>query len=104
MSTLPKSRREGYLMVDHRASPGVSHNRPGGQLLEAATITCKHCQAQIIRNPMRTRERAWCPKCDSYICDRCEAIRVAAGGECKTFAQVMDEFEKQIRKQEALHG
>ena len=47
--------REGYLMVDHRASPGIPEDvarqigmDPAqvkeGKLLEAATLTCSHCK------------------------------------------------------------
>lgn len=94
---LSKRNLEGYLMVDHRAT-----NEPGmfRGMFEAAVITCSHCQRQMIRNPARTRERAWCWGCDSYICDTCGIARTATG-ECKTFKQVMDEFEAKIIKEQA---
>jgi hypothetical protein len=83
-----KSRREGYLLIDNRHAPGPD----GTTFMEAATITCSHCQQQLIRNPARTRDREWCSNCDKYICDRCSAVRAIAG--CKTFAQFMDEQDK----------
>lgn len=75
--------REGYLLVDHRASPGIPADIAlqlgyvpdmvrEGKILEAATITCVHCKTVVMKNPMRTRERASCMKCGGkYICDGC---------------------------------
>jgi hypothetical protein len=43
-----------------------------GQLFEAASLTCSHCKVAVVKNPLRTRERATCPKCGHhYICDFC---------------------------------
>lgn len=58
-------------------------------MLEAATLTCSHCQKQVVRNPARERARAYCPKCDHYICDDCESVRVQTG-ECFTYQQIID--------------
>lgn len=88
------TRREGLLMIDHRAGMGmgpVGH----GTLLEMPTYTCSHCQRIVVLNPGRTRARAYCPKCDHRICDQCEAARVAAGGACRPFAQIADEHLEQ---------
>lgn len=92
---------EGYVSIDHRDSPGVSEEFvrasgrdavavPGGRQLEAATLTCGHCQAGIIVNPKRNRDRGWCPKCDRYLCDTCEAVRARAGGTCSYFKRLID--------------
>lgn len=74
-------------MIDHRASPGIPEElaislgmdpkQAGeGKLLEAATLTCSHCKIPVLKNPLRTRERARCHDCDyHYICDFCEAER-----------------------------
>ncbi len=83
-----KRNAEGWLYCDNRLS--------GGALIEAATITCSHCQRQLIRNPSRTRDRAWCSECDRYICDQCNAIRLVAG--CKTFKQIVDERDRLIHR------
>ena len=101
-------RHEGYLLIDHRASPGVtaSIQRFGkavpvvgeGQVLEAATITCAHCHVQMIVNPARTRARGYCPKCDHYVCDGCEAARVASGGACRLLRKVLDQLQEQAAK------
>ena len=75
--------RLGYLMVDHRASPGLSEEEARfsgydpalckeGKLFEADTLTCAHCKTTVVKNPLRTRERAQCFKCGfHYICDGC---------------------------------
>ena len=77
---------EGYLIIDHRASPGLPadiYQRMGikvppgmkvgeGQLTEIATMTCCHCNAIVILNPQRTRDRSYCRSCDGYICDKPE--------------------------------
>lgn len=75
------TQREGYLFLDHRASPGLPENmakriggEAGSKLIEAATLTCCHCKTAVIKNPFRQRERASCPKCSyKYLCDFCAA-------------------------------
>ena len=86
-----KSQREGYLLIDNRLappSPGVP------RFLEAATSTCSHCHNQILRNPARQRERAYCPSCDSYICDGCNAVRQVEG--CKPLNAVIDSLSRNL--------
>jgi hypothetical protein len=85
-----KRSREGYLLIDNRAA--------GGGAVESPTITCSHCHRVVVLNPLRTRERGYCPKCDNYICDECEAVRVARGFECLPMTQVFDELENRIIK------
>lgn len=78
-----KRSREGELMIDHRASPGLTAEQVNGfgpvvgkgQFYESATYICRHCQFEVVINPKRDRERGWCPKCDSYLCDECEYLR-----------------------------
>jgi hypothetical protein len=76
--------REGYILLDHRASPGFTEEQARtlnlpyeqtkeGAMFEAASLTCAHCKCAVIKNPLRTRERAHCFKCNHYICDLCEA-------------------------------
>lgn len=83
MSSL--KRHEGHLIIDHRASPGlpadfyqkIGVDAPavgGGQVMEFATLTCSHCKNVFIKNPERARPRAYCAKCDHYICDGCHAV------------------------------
>jgi hypothetical protein len=75
-----------YLLIDHTASPGVSPElawkwtkhgtitAPGNTRLEADVWTCRHCQAQVIKNPDRTRPREVCRRCMRVVCDRCSAF------------------------------
>jgi hypothetical protein len=84
MSVKSLKRFEGWLLLDHTASPGIPADiarKIGldpkfvgeGKKLEAATITCKHCGGAFIKNPKRTRPRGYCRLCDHYICDGCKA-------------------------------
>ena len=75
--------REGYLMVDHSASPGLPEDIARasgydplmckeGKRLEAATLTCAHCKVTVVKSPLRSRPRETCMKCSGhYICDVC---------------------------------
>lgn len=76
---------EGYYLNDNSVS--------GGAKVELPVATCSHCQRGVLINPGRTRERAYCPKCDHYLCDECEAVRVTTG-VCKTFNQIIDEIQE----------
>jgi hypothetical protein len=97
-----KRSHEGYLLVDNSAGPGVDagtlaelERRAGkratvagvseGRTFEAGILTCahKHCgQSQMIVNPLRTRDRAYCRKCDHYICDTCDLVRKLGDDSC----------------------
>jgi hypothetical protein len=79
----------GYIEIDHRSTPAPLP--PGVQrYFEGHTYTCSHCQAVVILNPARTRERYKCSGCNHHICDAC-AARKFSGEPCKTFAQTVDE-------------
>ncbi len=106
-------RHEGYLLMDNRESPGVSDAMlrtvspplppgAGGGIFEAPTITCSHCQRVVILNPLRTRDRTYCRKCDHYVCDGCGVI-LAASGTCRPFKQIIDEVMEKAMKG-ADHG
>jgi hypothetical protein len=82
--------REGYLLIDHRASPGIPADlsrtlgldpalTAEGKILEAASLTCAHCKNVVMKNPLRQRARERCAKCDHYICDYCHAAAQAPG-------------------------
>jgi hypothetical protein len=76
-------KKEGYLFIDHRFSPGLPEDLARsqgfdpsqikeGKQLEAATLTCSHCKTVVVKNPYRASERSNCPKCSfHYICDFC---------------------------------
>lgn len=99
------SQGSGYLVIDHTDSPGVTEadvaHLPkamrdriiiarGGTVEERDVQTCTHCERQVVLEPNRVRARAYCPHCDHYICDACEAVRVASGGACIPFKQRLD--------------
>jgi hypothetical protein len=77
--------KTGYLMIDHRASPGLPEDLAislrldptqcgEGKILEADTLTCSHCKTVVMKNPLRLREREVCAKCGfHYVCDICAA-------------------------------
>jgi hypothetical protein len=103
-----KRRHEGYLLVDQRESPGVPFNpamigKPdallasSGQMLESATVTCSHCQVVVVLNPMRTRPRGYCQKCDRYVCDN-----PACNLDCVPYAALLDRQQEQAMKDLAL--
>jgi hypothetical protein len=92
--------KTGYLLIDHRESPGLNPeeaHKSGldgmpvgkGQVFEADVVLCNHCQAGVILNPLRTRDRHHCPKCNRYICDLCGAA-MAATGVCLTIDKLFD--------------
>lgn len=98
-----KRRYEGEMTMDNRYGPGIPDELliaagipvgAGRGLFEAATITCSHCQYVFLKNPQRIRERAYCRKCDHYICDGCGAA-LAQSGICRPFKQIMDEAQEQ---------
>ena len=104
-----KRELEGYVLIDHTQgegiTPEVAATGPAGTMpvgrgmrFEAPTLNCSHCTRLIVLNPQRTRERGYCPKCDRYVCDDCEAKRVASGGECYTFKQRIDDFMDKVSK------
>ena len=99
--------REGWLLVDNRhaavpmeviAASG-QRNVVGGsaRLLEVATLTCSHCQTQLIRNPERMRDRAWCSRCDKYVCDGCKYI-VDKTGVCVPMAKFIEDEATRIER------
>lgn len=92
--------REGYLLIDHQASPGMPRELAGrpldpalgeGKVFEAATLTCAHCKVVVIKNPSRQRERAFCRKCMHYICDFCAAQAYQPDYAHAPFEKIADE-------------
>lgn len=93
--------QEGYFLLNHRNSPGLSPELmrrfypelpagAGRELVEAPAITCTHCQRGIVLNPKRTRRRERCWGCHRRICDLCYGVLVETG-TCKTFQRVIDD-------------
>lgn len=107
---MPKPRREGYLIIDHRNSPGITPEFvhasgtdavvvPAGKVFESATMTCCHCNAIVILNPKRTRPRGYCARCDGYHCDKPEC-----GLDCRPFQKLLDESHSQAVRNVHLLG
>ena len=106
MGRFSKRSLEGYLMIDHRNSPGLTAEDlagfqspvvPGGELYESATNTCGHCMAEVVLNPERTRARGYCPKCDQYLCDACEYVRVRTF-ECQDYDRKLDDLQRALEQ------
>ncbi len=92
-----KRSQEGYLLIDNRNAPALSMEeaaKTGREIagagvhgvFESATITCSHCHKVVVLNPMRTRERGYCAKCDHYVCDN-----PACNIDCTPLRAIMDE-------------
>lgn len=103
---LTRRSREGYLLIDHRNSPGVPEAMAqaagldpralgAGKLFESATITCGHCGGIVVLNPNRSRERGHCMRCDAYICDVCTEVARTEG--CTPLAKTLDLMGQQPR-------
>lgn len=98
------SKPEGYLFVDHRASPGIPADqalRMGldpntvkeGAVLEAATMRCAHCPSVYIKNPLRTRERGYCFSCAGFVCDACQVASKLPGYVHQSAQEVIDKVQ-----------
>jgi hypothetical protein len=89
----------GYLVVDHRDSPGLTAadvaHIPGavavgaGQVYECDMAQCGHCAREVRLNPGRVRHREVCPYCFHYVCDSCHAMRVKTG-QCIPHVALVD--------------
>ena len=95
-------RHEGYLLIDHRNSPGVTPEFVraagldvpavgAGVTFEAATFKCPHCQDRVILNPNRTRDRHYCAKHDHYVCDKPTCVL-----ECTPFEKIIEKFQNAV--------
>ena len=98
---MSKRAQEGYILIDHRAGPGISAefirrsgkeapSVPEGSVFESATVTCSHCHAIVIMNPNRTRARAYCQRCDHYVCDS-----PVCAIECRPMNRLLDQIQEQ---------
>lgn len=107
-----KRSEEGVVLIDHRNSPGITPefiranklDAPAvgaGQTFESALSVCHHCNADVILNPNRTRERGWCWSCDHYICDGCNAAR-KAGAACVPFKRKLERAYEAIMRRHRL--
>lgn len=92
----------GELIIDHRASPGIPEAQARklgfdpkqvreGAVFEAKTYGCSHCGSVVVVNPLRTRERASCFKCNSHICDWCAVAAKEPGYVHRSFNEIADQ-------------
>lgn len=68
-------RRNGEMTTIHQG-PGMGRYRSETTVREA-TMSCRHCRTVVVINPLRTRERSFCRRCNAYLCDRCKAVSLA---------------------------
>lgn len=97
----------GYMIIDHSNSPGLKPSDvahiPGakavgeGQVYERDVLMCSHCQRAIVLNPLRVRDRGYCGKCNHYVCDSCETIRVRTN-ECVPMVKLIDQAQSIAEK------
>lgn len=101
MSVKSLKRHEGWIEIDHRASPGIPRDvalkigiDPNmvaeGKYFEGATLTCSHCKTSYNKNPYRIRAREYCKKCDHYICDECGRDAARPDYVHRSGAEVLD--------------
>lgn len=105
--------REGYIMVDHRASPGLTEDqarRAGydpkhageGKMLEEAVLACCHCPQKWLKNHERTRPRERCPKCSNhYVCDVCAVEMRKPDYVHRPFVKLIDDVLEIASRQES---
>ena len=105
---------EGYLLIDHRDSPGLTEAERvaaglsplmpvgKGQRLEIATYCCSHCDRIVGINMKRNRARTVCFKCDRYICDHPCTLEYKLTGKCRCRAIRIAEFEAAVAKSEIV--
>lgn len=99
-----KSERDGYLEIDNRESPGFTPQEaiaaglgayagmlgPGSRV-QVQTYNCSHCGNEVMKNPNRTRHRAYCSSCDHDICDNC-GVTMKLTGKCLPLKKVFDDY------------
>jgi len=81
-----KSRYEGYLLTDHRATqlPGYSG------IEESATISCSHCGGVYVKRKEFDGSRCYCSKCDRYVCLPCARVMTHPDYIHRSFAEIAD--------------
>jgi hypothetical protein len=102
------AKQSGYLMVDHRASPGLPEDvarwagydpklAGEGKFYEADTMTCSHCRGMVVKNIFRTRERHSCVKCSGhYICDGCAYLASLPDYVHAPMSKVIDDYKEAL--------
>lgn len=78
---MPLKRRVGYRWQFQADLPGLPEGTIVGEQ-EFDIFNCCHCSVSVIMNPLRTRPRNLCHKCDLYTCERPGCI-----GDCNPIDQ-----------------
>lgn len=111
---MPK--QQGYVLVDHRASPGLTEAEARmfgyepslckeGKIFEADTMGCSHCGGVAVKSPTRIRPRASCAACGHhYICDGCAYIAAQPGYIHKPVAAQIDDALKSAAQHDINHA
>jgi hypothetical protein len=101
---MPSNKRDGYLQIDHRWSPGVDadltrriNQKSGknfpivteGMNFEADSWVCCHCGTPALPDPSRVR--GYCRKCDGYLCHRPECHN-----DCVPLKKIIDVAQTKI--------
>lgn len=97
--------QEGWMYIENRHAPVpdevmvASGYIPGAGrgIYESATYTYSHCNAIVVIEPKRTRERGYCRKCDQRVCDPCNLIK-SKTFECLSVARLADELQEAAEK------
>jgi hypothetical protein len=98
---------EGYLLMDHRDSPGVPDEMvklaglpegAGRGLFECPIYTCGHCQkgVPVVVGAFGTREKR-------YVCSKCRHVLCLDCARAKALTDVCDPFESKIERMLAGH-
>ena len=100
----------GEIVIDHSASPGLPEDVARwagydplfcreGKIYRQETLHCSHCDAHVVKNPARTRDRHFCAKCAGhYICDSCAYQADQAGYVHTPYKKVVDTLLNQANK------
>lgn len=90
---------KGELVIDNRTSPvplvqQCAHDEylvvPAGESVTLKTMTCAHgCGTVVVENPRRQRERGYCLRCRSYLCDLC-AFHYSLDGLCTQIEDLIE--------------
>ena len=99
-----KRSTEGYILIDNSEARGFPEGFgrgivdpqtlvPGGKKVEAALLTCSHCQKSTMKNPKRVKPRGYCPGCHHYVCDWCDGMRKVTG--CTSFLNLVKRLQEQ---------
>ena len=98
----------GWLMLDHRDSPGFSEAEmrkanprlkptAGKGLYETNVVHCRHCQKGLIVHPLLMADLPYCHLCDAYICESCK-VTMAASGQHMPFDKLADLIQERTLK------